>query len=48
MLMAQAGVTIASFSLAMKYRSVLWSLATAAGITAVAFSGYVYLYIKPG
>jgi hypothetical protein len=48
MLIAQAGVTIASFSLAMKYRSVLWSLATAAGITAVAFSGYIYLYMKPG
>jgi hypothetical protein len=48
MLVAQAGVTIASFSLAVKHKSVLWTLATLAGISAVAFSSYVYLYVKPG
>jgi hypothetical protein len=48
MLVAQAGVTIASFSLAVKHRSVLWALAAMAGVCAVAFSGYVYLYVRPG
>jgi len=44
MLVAQAGVTIASFSLALKQRNALWALATAAGIAAIGFSGYVYLF----
>jgi len=48
MLVAQAGVTIASFSLAVKHRSALWALAAMAGVCAVAFSGYVYLYVRPG
>jgi hypothetical protein len=44
MLVAQAGVTIASFSLAMKHRSFFWSLAGLAGLGAVVFSSWVYLY----
>lgn len=45
MLAAQAGVTIASFSLALKHRSVLWTLASLVGIGAVCFGVYVYLYM---
>jgi hypothetical protein len=45
MLAAQAGVTIASLSLAVRQRNVLWGLAGAAGIAAIAFSGWVYLYM---
>ncbi len=44
MLIAQAGVTIATLSLAVRKRSVLWVLAAVAGLAAIAFSGYVYLY----
>lgn len=44
MLVAQAGVTIATFALALRQRSVLWLLATTAGLAAIAFSGYVYLF----
>jgi hypothetical protein len=45
MLAAQAGVTIAAFSLALKHRSLLWSLATCAGLGAVLFGAYVYWYM---
>jgi hypothetical protein len=45
MLAAQAGVTIATFGLALRRKSVLWGLATAAGLGAVLFSAYVYLFI---
>jgi hypothetical protein len=45
MLAAQAGVTVASLSLAVRKRNVLWALAGLAGIAAVTFSGYVYLYM---
>jgi hypothetical protein len=45
MLAAQAGVTIASLSLAVHKRNVLWALAGLAGIAAITFSGYVYLYM---
>jgi len=48
MLIAQAGVTIASFSLAVKHKSMLWGLAALAGIGAIAISGYVYLYSRAG
>jgi hypothetical protein len=44
MLAAQAGVTIASFALAVRYKNLLWALASLAGIGAVAFAAYVYLY----
>ncbi len=45
MLGAQAGVTIATLSLALRQRSVLWGLATVAGLAAVAFAGFVYLFV---
>jgi hypothetical protein len=45
MLAAQAGVMIASFALAVKHRSLLWSLATCAGLGAVLFGAYVYWYM---
>jgi hypothetical protein len=45
MLAAQAGVTIASLSLAVRQRNVLWALAGLAGLAAVTFSGWVYLYM---
>jgi len=45
MLCAQAGVSIASLSLAARRKSTLWALAGFAGVTAVAFSTYVYLYM---
>jgi hypothetical protein len=45
MLAAQAGVTIATITLALRRRSILWTLATLAGLTAVGLGGYVYLFI---
>jgi hypothetical protein len=45
MLAAQAGVIISTFSLAARKRSMLWSLAAVAGLAAVMFSLYVYLYV---
>ncbi len=45
MLAAQAAVTIASLSLAVRNRSVLWGLAGVTGLGAVIFGGYVYLYM---
>jgi hypothetical protein len=45
MLAAQAGVTVATLALALRRRSVLWSLAAAAGLASVTFAGYVYLFI---
>jgi hypothetical protein len=43
MLAAQAGVTIATFALAVRFRSALWGLATVAGVVALALAAYVYL-----
>jgi hypothetical protein len=43
MLAAQAGVTIATFALAVRYRSTLWLLAFVAGLAALAAAVYVYL-----
>jgi hypothetical protein len=45
MLAAQAGVTIATFSLAVKHKSILWTLASLTGIAAVLFALYVHVYI---
>ncbi len=45
MLAAQAAVIISTFSLAARQRSMLWSLAAVAGLAAVAFAIYVYLYV---
>lgn len=44
MLAAQAAVIIATFSIAAQKRNLLWSLAAAAGLAAVAFAVYVYFY----
>jgi hypothetical protein len=43
MLAAQGAVTIATFSIAMRRRSFLWGLATAAGLAAVTFGAYVFV-----
>jgi hypothetical protein len=45
MLGAQAGVIIATFSLAARKRSLLWTLAAAAGAAAISFAVYVYLFV---
>ena len=43
MLAAQGGVTIATFAIALRRRSFLWGVATAAGLAAVTFASYVFL-----
>jgi len=43
MLVAQAGVTIASLALARQHRSVLWVFATIAGLVSLGFTAWVYL-----
>jgi hypothetical protein len=45
MLCAQAGVATASISLAARRKSALWGMAGVAGITALIFSIYIYLYV---
>jgi hypothetical protein len=45
MLGAQAGVTIATFSLAVQRRNLLWGLAASAGLAAVTFAAYVYMFV---
>ncbi len=45
MLAAQAAVIIATFAIAARKRNLLWSLAAAAGLAAVGFAVYVYLFI---
>jgi hypothetical protein len=45
MLAAQAAVVIATFSLAARQRSLLWGLAAGAGVAAIAFAVYVYLWL---
>jgi hypothetical protein len=45
MLAAQMAVIMASFAMAARKRSFLWSLAAAAGLAAIAFAIYVYLYV---
>jgi hypothetical protein len=44
MLLAQLGVTVASLALAVQRRSGLWALAGLAGLAALVFGAYVYLY----
>ena len=44
MLGAQLGVIISTFALAARNRNLLWSLAAGAGLVAVAFAVYVYLF----
>lgn len=45
MLAAQAGVIIATFALAAKKRNFLWSLAATAGLGALSFAVYVFLFV---
>ena len=45
MLAAQAGVIISTFAVAARKRNLLWSLAAGAGVVAVIFAIYVYLYV---
>jgi hypothetical protein len=45
MLGAQTGVIIATFAMAARKRNLLWSLAAGAGLLALAFAIYVYLYV---
>ncbi len=45
MLGAQMGVIISTLAMAAKKRSLLWSLAAGAGLVAVVFAVYVYLYV---
>lgn len=45
MLAAQAGVTLATFSLAVRQKSVLWGLASLMGIGAIFYSLYVHVYL---
>lgn len=45
MLGAQMAVIISTFSMAARQRNLLWTLAASAGVTALIFAGYVYLYV---
>ena len=45
MLGAQTGVIISTLAMAAKNRNLLWSIAAAAGLIAVAFAVYVFLYV---
>ena len=45
MLGAQAAVLVSTFALAARHRSLLWSLAASAGLLAVSFAAYVYLFL---
>jgi len=45
MLAAQLAVIMATFAIAARQRSLLWAVAAGAGVVAVLFAGYVYLYI---
>ena len=45
MLAAQMGVIVSTFAIAAQKRNLLWSLAAAAGLVAVAFGEYVYLFV---
>lgn len=45
MLAAQMGVIISTLAMAAKKRNLLWSLAAGAGLVAVVFAVYVYLYV---
>ena len=44
MLAAQMAVIIATFAIAARRRNFLWSIAAAAGLAAIAFAAYVYIY----
>jgi hypothetical protein len=45
MLAAQLGVIVSTLAMAARQRNLLWAVAAAAGLLAVAFAIYVYLYV---
>ncbi|MFT3784306.1 MAG: DUF4337 family protein [Nibricoccus sp.] len=45
MLGAQMAVIISTFAIAARQRNLLWTLAAGAGVTALIFAAYVYLYV---
>jgi hypothetical protein len=45
MLGAQLGVIVSTFAMAARNRNLLWSLAAAAGLLAIAFAIYVYMFV---
>jgi len=45
MLAAQLGVIVSTFAHGARNRNLLWSLAAAAGVLAIVFAIYVYLYV---
>jgi hypothetical protein len=45
MLAAQLGVIVSTLAMAARQRNLLWSIAAAAGLLAIAFAIYVYLYV---
>jgi len=45
MLAAQMAVIISTFAIAARQRNFLWSIAAAAGVAAIGFAAYVYLYV---
>jgi hypothetical protein len=45
MLAAQLGVIVSTLAMAARQRNLLWSIAAAAGLLAIAFAVYVYLYV---
>lgn len=45
MLAAQMGVIVSTFAMAARKRNLLWSFAAAAGVAAVSFACYVYLFV---
>ena len=45
MLAAQLGVIVSTLAMAARQRNLLWALAAAAGLLAIAFALYVYLYV---
>jgi hypothetical protein len=45
MLAAQLGVIVSTLAMAARKRNLLWSIAAAAGLVAIAFAIYVYLYV---
>lgn len=45
MLAAQMGVVIGTLAIAAKQRSLLWAIAAGAGVLAIVFAIYVYLYV---
>lgn len=45
MLAAQLGVIVSTLAMAARKRNMLWAIAAAAGLVAIAFAVYVYLYV---